>query len=157
VIRVAAAEAASSPGFWERLAAAQAQAYAGGAAAPYDAGSLRALAFAPGGALVADDADLPAAFALGRAAADEGEVLALAVAPERRRRGLGAAALAALEAALRAAGARRLFLEAAADNAAALALYARAGWREAGLRRGYYPAALPGTPATDALVLVKRV
>lgn len=157
MIRVAAPDAALFPHFWERLAAAQAAAYAVGAAGSYAPASLRALALAPGGTLVADDLDEPAVFGLGRAAADEGEVLALAVAPHLRQRGLGAAALAALEASLADQGARRLFLEAAADNAAALALYRRAGWREAGRRRGYYPGAAPGVRPTDALIFAKRV
>jgi ribosomal-protein-alanine N-acetyltransferase len=157
VIRIAASDAALGVGFWDRLAAAQAAAYADGAAAPYGAASLRALAVGPGGALVADDPQAPLAFALGRAVADEGEVLALAVAPQRRRLGLGAAALAGLEAALRDGGARALYLEAAADNAAALALYRRAGWREAGRRAGYYQAAGPGGQPADALIFVKRV
>lgn len=157
MICVAAPDATLSPQFWERLEAAQAAAYAVGAARPYAAASLRALALAPGGALVADDLDEPAVFGLGRAAADEGEVLALAVAPDLRRRGLGAAALAALEASLADQGARRLFLEAAADNAAALALYRRAGWREAGRRRGYYPGAAGGSGPIDALIFIKGV
>lgn len=157
MIRVAAAQEPPGPAFWDRLAAAQAAAYAGGAAAPYGAASLRALALAPGGALVVDRPDDPEAFGLGRAIADEGEVLALAVAPGRRRLGRGAAALAALEAALQALGARRLFLEAAADNAAALALYAGAGWRAAGRRRFYYAGAAPGAAATDAVVFVKEL
>jgi ribosomal-protein-alanine N-acetyltransferase len=152
---VIAVPADAAPGFWARLAVLQAAAYAGGAAAPYDAEALRALACAAGGALVADCAARPAAFALGRAAADEGEVLALAVDLARRRAGLGGAALAALEARLAALGARRLFLEAADGNAAALALYRRAGWREAGRRPAYYPGRSPGGAAADALILVK--
>jgi ribosomal-protein-alanine N-acetyltransferase len=104
---------------------------------------------------VADDAAAPSAFALGRAAADEGEVLAIGVHPSRRREGLGAAALAALEAALIGLGARRLCLEAAADNAPALGLYRRAGWVEAGRRRRYYPARSPDGAAADALIFVK--
>jgi ribosomal-protein-alanine N-acetyltransferase len=50
-----------------------------------------------------------------------------------------------------AGGAERMFLEVAEDNAAARALYARAGFAEAGRRRGYY--ARPDGPAADALVL----
>jgi ribosomal-protein-alanine N-acetyltransferase len=48
-------------------------------------------------------------------------------------------------------GATRLFLEVADDNAAALALYARAGFSEAGRRPGYY--ARPDGGRQDALIL----
>jgi ribosomal-protein-alanine N-acetyltransferase len=89
-------------------------------------------------------------FALGRAIADEAELLTLAVHPEARRRGLGRALVAAFEAGARRAGARAAFLEVAADNAAALALYAGAGWRPAGRRPGYYA-------GTDALVLCRAL
>ncbi|HRD28628.1 MAG TPA: GNAT family N-acetyltransferase, partial [Caulobacter sp.] len=44
-------------------------------------------------------------------------------------------------------GADSLFLEVSADNAAALALYAAAGFEPAGLRKGYY------ADGADALVL----
>lgn len=90
-------------------------------------------------------------FLIGRVAADEAEVLTLAVAPSARRRGIGRALLSGFEAEALARGAGVAFLEVAADNAAALALYDRAGFRRAGLRRGYFGAGL------DALVLRKRL
>lgn len=77
-------------------------------------------------------------FALGRAVLDEAELLTLVIAPDHRRRGLGRALLTAFEAAAQQRGASRAFLEVAADNAAALALYRSAGWAEDGCRRGYY-------------------
>lgn len=95
-------------------------------------------------------AEAPGGFALFALAADEAEVLTLAVAPGARRRGLGAALLAAAAAAAAARGARSIHLEVAEDNAAARALYARAGFAETGRRRGYY--ARPGG-RTDALRL----
>jgi ribosomal-protein-alanine N-acetyltransferase len=139
------------------LAALQAEAYAGGAAPAYQAASIAALAAAAGGVLVVDDPARPDAFALGRVAADEGEVLALAVRPAVRRRGAGAGALAALEAALSAGGAGTVFLEVAEGNDAARALYARAGYAVAGRRRGYYPSKAAVSRADDALVMVKRL
>jgi len=100
--------------------------------------------------------EMPATFALidpaggmilARVAADEAEVLTLAVVPEQRRRGLGSALLrAAMERAAR-LGAVRMFLEVAVTNDAARALYAAHGFIGAGLRRHYY------TDGTDALVL----
>jgi len=71
-------------------------------------------------------------------AAEEAELLRVAVAPEHRRGGLAAALLAASEDLLRREGIRRLHLEVRVSNGAARALYAGQGWREAGLRRGYY-------------------
>lgn len=100
---------------------------------------IAALASSPGAhAFAARSTGALAGFILGRVAADEAEVLTLAVAPESRRAGLGAALLAALEDSCRAAGARRIFLEAAETNAAALALYRRAAYAPLGRRPAYY-------------------
>ncbi|HSF94197.1 MAG TPA: GNAT family N-acetyltransferase [Thermohalobaculum sp.] len=106
-------------------------------------------AHAPDGTLA------PAGFALYRCAADEAEILTIAVALADRRAGLGAGLLSACEAGARQAGAARMFLEVAEDNTAARALYARAGYRECGRRHGYYRH-LGGEPV-DALVLEKRL
>jgi ribosomal-protein-alanine N-acetyltransferase len=70
-----------------------------------------------------------------------------------RRQGIGARLLAAFEARAAAAGAAEAWLETAADNAAARALYAAAGWQERGRRRGYFRRG-DGT-ATDAVVMAK--
>lgn len=102
--------------------------------APWTAAGLAAARDAPGAFLCT----APEGFALGRAIAGEAELLTLAVAPEARRRGVGAALLAAFEAEAAARGAARAYLEVASDNPAAQALYTRAGWRHAGLRHGYY-------------------
>lgn len=86
-------------------------------------------------------------FALGRVIAPEAELLTLAVAPARRRQGLGRALVARLEAGAAARGATVMFLEVAATNAPARALYAGLGYAQDGRRRGYYG------PGVDALVL----
>lgn len=84
---------------------------------------------------------------LGRAAADEAEILTLAVVPIARHRGLGRALLdAALHEASR-RGARTMFLEVSSGNHAARALYSAAGFAEVGRRGRYY------ADGTDALVL----
>ncbi|MDR6292402.1 ribosomal-protein-alanine N-acetyltransferase [Inquilinus ginsengisoli] len=102
-------------------------------------------------ALIAlDVADEPVGFALGRVAADEAEILSISLLPAQRRRGGGRLLLDALVARCAAAGAAALFLEVAVDNAAALALYRRAGFQEAGRRKGYYKV---GDAAVDALVM----
>lgn len=94
-------------------------------------------------------------FALGRALAGEAELLTLATDPGHRRLGLARASLAAFEAEARARAAETAFLEVAADNHAACALYQAAGYALQGERRGYYPR--PGAAAVAALVLVRRL
>ena len=90
-------------------------------------------------------------FALSRLAADEAEILTIAVHYSLRGRGVGRALLKNNMSRLAAAGAEKLFLEVERENAAALALYAKFGFREVGQRRGYYRKS-DGSAAT-ALVL----
>lgn len=97
---------------------------------------------------------VPGGFALGRVAADEAELLTLAVDPGHRRRGVARGLLAAFEAEARRRGARRAFLEVAASNAAAIGLYRGAGYDESGRRRGYYRRADGG--AEDAVAMEKH-
>jgi [ribosomal protein S18]-alanine N-acetyltransferase len=88
---------------------------------------------------------------LGRLAADEAELLTLGVHPGHRRRGIARSLVGLLTQAAKGAGARRLFLEVGRGNAAATALYRGLGFRQVGLRRGYYaPARQRGD---DAFVL----
>jgi ribosomal-protein-alanine N-acetyltransferase len=109
---------------------------------PWTEAEFAALLAGPGILLAA----APQGFALARIAADEAELLTIAVAAPARRQGLGRRLLAAVLARAEAQGARTVWLEVAADNAAARALYAALGFAEAGRRRGYYAGA-------DALVL----
>lgn len=112
---------------------------------------LHAAAFPPGARWGADamalQLGLPGAFGwiapaggmvLARTAADEAEVLTLAVDPGARRRGVGRMLLAqALETAGE-RGAGAMFLEVATANAPARALYIQAGFVAVGRRPGYY-------------------
>ncbi len=134
----------------EALARLHARAFTG-VPRPWSTAEFATLLASPGVQLV----DAGSGFAVIRTAAGEAELLTLAVAPEARRRGHGRALLARAEARAAAAGAAEMFLEVAADNAAARALYAAAGYAEAGLRRGYYSAS--GGAAADALVLRKAL
>jgi ribosomal-protein-alanine N-acetyltransferase len=99
---------------------------------------------------VEDGAGALSGFILCRLIAGEAEVLTLAVRPAARRRGLGRALL---EAALTLAqpSATTMFLEVAADNPGAVALYAGAGFETVGRRSGYYGRA--GAASVDALVM----
>ena len=98
---------------------------------------------------------VPVGFALCRVAADEAELLTLAVEPECRRSGIGAALLSDCETGAGKAGATRLFLEVGAGNHAARRLYERAGYREAGRRKGYYER--PDGSRDDALIMEKAL
>lgn len=93
----------------------------------------------------------PAGFLLGRVIADEAELLTVAVDPAARRQGMGARLLTGFAATASARGATTAFLEVAAGNTPAQALYRQAGWVETGRRRGYYHA--PDGTAEDALLL----
>lgn len=100
------------------------------------------------GAVLATEAD---GFVLGRVIAGEAELLTIAVAPAARRTGRGRALLAAFQRRAADMGAEAAFLEVAAENAAAIALYHGAGWEERGRRRGYY--LKPNGSRMDALVM----
>lgn len=80
----------------------------------------------------------PDGFIVARVAGDEAEILTLAVAPGARRRGLGRDLLAAAARRATAQGAKAMFLEVGVGNAAALALYAGAGFLRVGQRKSYY-------------------
>ena len=69
---------------------------------------------------------------------EEVEVLDMVVALRHRRKGFGLHLLRRLVALVREGGARVLFLEVRESNAAALALYRKAGFSETGRRLGYY-------------------
>ncbi|MEI6558568.1 MAG: N-acetyltransferase [Rhodospirillaceae bacterium] len=84
------------------------------------------------------DATPAAGFILCRIAADEAEVLSLAVLPAARRAGLAGRLLADALAWAAACGVSATFLEVAEDNRAALALYRGAGFSGVGRRPGYY-------------------
>jgi ribosomal-protein-alanine N-acetyltransferase len=84
---------------------------------------------------------------LARVAADESEILTLAVVPACRRQGIGAALLRIAMAHAAERGATSMILEVAVTNQAARALYLAHGFTEAGLRRHYY------ADGTDALIL----
>ena len=89
--------------------------------------------------------------ACGWLVADELHITAVAVDPDRRRSGHGGLLLQALLQRARQHGAVHATLEVASDNVAALALYAKAGFRTAGTRSGYY------SDGRDALIQWCRI
>ena len=70
--------------------------------------------------------------------ATEGDIQTIAVADSARGHGLGRALMEALISEARKRGARLIFLEVRADNPGAQRLYARLGFLDVGVRRGYY-------------------
>lgn len=81
-----------------------------------------------------------------RVAADESEVLTVAVLPEARGQGLGRALLDRAKTEARARGAESMVLEVSVANAPALRLYAAADFQTVGRRPRYYPG------GSDALI-----
>src|ERR1700723_108127 len=94
-------------------------------------------------------------FVLSRLAADEAEILTIAVDSAHQGRGVGRALLSENLRQAANAGAKALFLEVANDNAPALALYDRFGFVRVGERAGYYRRP-DGTRAT-AVVMRKSL
>lgn len=82
---------------------------------------------------------------------DEGYITNVAVAPEKRRLGLGRRILSALLNDAHEAGLSFVTLEARISNQPALALYKEMGFKVVGQRPGYYE-----RPKEDALLLTLR-
>lgn len=129
-----------------RMAELHAQAFAGGEI--WTEAAIRALLDRPATHVVSLGDD---GFALLQILPPEAELLTIVIAPARQGRGIGAELLAKSMAEAAKAGAATMFLEVAADNAAARALYHRWGFTRIGRRNGYF--ARPGAAAQDALVL----
>ena len=77
-------------------------------------------------------------FVLARLAADEAEILTIAVEAAARGRGVGRSLLVETLRQAVNAGARAIFLEVDERNSSALALYQRLGFVKVGERAGYY-------------------
>lgn len=104
---------------------------------------------AQGIAWVAERRGRLAGILIGRLAADEFEILNLAVGKESRRKGVAGRLMAAALQEARAAGARQTYGEARASNDGAIAFYTRWGFQVCGRRPNYY-----GDPLEDAVLLV---
>jgi ribosomal-protein-alanine N-acetyltransferase len=102
-------------------------------------------------ALILADGTEDQGLCLIRPVLDEAEILTIAIDPAARRKGAGAELLAAAESAARQVGTVRVFLEVSVRNAAARALYARAGYSEIARRKAYY------ADRSDACVLEKTL
>lgn len=88
---------------------------------------------------VAECGGMMAGYSVVMIGAGEAHLLNLSIAAQWQRRGLGSELLQFVLGHARECAAARIFLEVRPSNAAALALYARAGFVRIGVRRGYYP------------------
>lgn len=82
---------------------------------------------------------------------EEGDVVNVAVHPDRRKRGIGRSMLEVLLQAGRENGISAFTLEVRVSNTAAIHMYEKAGFVPVGVRRGYYE-----KPQEDALIMWKR-
>jgi ribosomal-protein-alanine acetyltransferase len=83
---------------------------------------------------------------------DQGEILNLAVALQKRRCGCGTALLVAAMREFQARKVREVFLEVRESNSAAIAFYEAHGFVKCGLRKGYYRA-----PDENALAMTRQI
>jgi len=79
-----------------------------------------------------------------------GYIVTMDVLSDWRRHGVGSALLGESERRMVARGVREVWLETAVDNAAGIAFWERHGYRNLGVRKGYYPG------GRDALAMVKN-
>lgn len=91
------------------------------------------------GAIIAEGPDerVPAGFVMTRRAADEEELLLIAVTPENRERGIGSMLISTMIEKARESGVTRVFLEMREGNPA-VNLYKRSGFEPIGRRSKYY-------------------
>jgi ribosomal-protein-alanine N-acetyltransferase len=115
---------------------------------PWSLGDFRECVTSDSTFLVAETAEGVAGYVVALSAADEGEILNLAVAPGGRRHGTGRALVIAVLASLLELGVRNVYLEVRDSNVAARALYAGHGFGEVGRRTRYYR-----RPVEDAIIL----
>lgn len=96
-----------------------------------------------------------AAYAMLGIAADEADLMTIAVLPDFRGRGYGLALAQALIAEAGARGVKRVALEVSKGNRPAIELYRKLGFAAAGERKNYYPAGAFGS--RDALIMTLEI
>ena len=125
---------------------------------PWDTANVQPLLEAPAAVAFVARLGAPpqkAGFVIGQVAADVSEIISIGVAGDWQRRGLGRILFGAFARAVTRAGAKRVFLDVAADNTAAVALYSALGCTEVGRRKGYYVRF--EAHAVDAIVMTKAL
>ena len=89
-------------------------------------------------------------FIVWRVVADEAEIITIGVRPSARRFGVASALIAVMENGLCKEGVKKIFLEVAVDNEAAIKLYEKNGFIRVGVRPKYYD-------GTDGVIMEKKV
>jgi ribosomal-protein-alanine N-acetyltransferase len=111
------------------------------------------LAESPGGILLVCEAEgRPAGLLAARRAADEAEILNIAVHRDFRRKGVASALLLAALNEFRSSAIARVFLELRESNLPALTLYNHHGFLPSGRRKAYYH-----FPTEDAVCMVRKL
>lgn len=105
---------------------------------PWDARAMREILAMPGSFGFFDQRG----FALAYVAAELCDLTTIGVVPEARRRGGGAALLAAIAAEAERRGADAILLEVAENNTVARRLYEKLGFSVEGIRKNYYRGAV---------------
>ncbi len=120
---------------------------------PWSEGTFRSLLDRAGVELwVAEWGDQLAAYAILWKVLDEGELANIAVRRDLRGRGIGSGLLSRMLKVAEDSGVRSLYLEVRESNGRAREMYARRGFHEIGVRKGYYE-----EPREDARVLKKNL
>lgn len=118
---------------------------------PWTSEMLESELYSPLSVLVCEELDgRAAAFALGRVAADEGEVFRIGTLPEYRRKGIAEKLLGELIRKMKVKGASVCFLEVKSTNVPARELYRKSGFEDVYVRKNYYP-------DDDAVVMRKEL
>lgn len=94
-------------------------------------------------------------FAVFRVIADEAELLTIATHPDAQRQGRALACMSRWHDSASALGAAQAFLDVAADNHPAIALYKACGYVQSGTRTGYYPRS--NEAACDAILMTRNL
>jgi len=122
-------------------------------AAQWPPGSYAKLAESPGGlVLLCDASGQPVGFVAARQAADEAEILNIAVHRDLRGKGIASALLLAALDEFRRSAIACVFLELRESNLPALGLYNRHGFTPSGRRKAYYH-----HPDEDAVCMLRKL
>lgn len=89
-------------------------------------------------------------FVVWRVVADEAEIITIGVHPDARKSGIASAMLTLVENDVMKRGGKKLFLEVAENNIAAIKLYTTNGFKQIGVRPKYYD-------GIDALLMEKSL
>ena len=101
---------------------------------------------------MAEKAGRAAGYLLAYTVAGEVEIARIAVAKELQRQGVASTLLDELETLCKSRGVRKILLDVRAGNAAARALYTKAGFAEDGIRQRFYD-----DPTEDAVLMSRTV